>query len=259
MSAAIASRRSPSRTASAITGSSSTINTRMGSDAGSPDISSAYQKTHMSWQHRAAFTGGMAYRQPARTATCWSRPTVYRVRRRRLLSGVVLALLVAYAAVQLLNDTAQVRLSTVRTRIARGGTFATVNWPQQGQAALVLGNGRPAASPAQQPVPIASLAKVMTAYLTLKRYPLSGAQDGFTITITQAQAQAQGAARGQSVVAVRAGEQLTERQLLEALLIPSGNNIAWTLATEVMGGETRFVAEMNDEARALGMDHTMYT
>ena len=92
----------------------------------------------------------------------------------------------------------------------------------------MLGNGRPAASPDEQPVPIASLAKVMTAYLTLKRYPLSGAQDGFTITVTaaQAQAEAQDAAQGQSVVAVQAGEQLTERQLLEALLIPSGNNIA---------------------------------
>ena len=125
----------------------------------------------------------------------------------------------------------------------------------------MVGNGRPAASPHEQPVPIASLAKVMTAYLTLKRYPLSGAQDGFTITVTaaQAQAEAQDAAQDQSVVAVQAGEQLTERQLLEALLIPSGNNIARMLAARVAGSETRFIAEMNAEARALGMDHTIYT
>jgi D-alanyl-D-alanine carboxypeptidase len=49
---------------------------------------------------------------------------------------------------------------------------------------LVLGNGRPAASPHERPVAIASLAKVMAAYLTLERYPLSGAQDGFTITVS---------------------------------------------------------------------------
>jgi D-alanyl-D-alanine carboxypeptidase (penicillin-binding protein 5/6) len=55
------------------------------------------------------------------------------------------------------------------------------------------------------------------------------------------------------------GEQLTERQLLEALLIPSGNNIARLLAAEVAGSETRFVAEMNDEAHTLGMAHTVYT
>ena len=134
-------------------------------------------------------------------------------------------------------------------------------WPLRGQAALVVGNDAPAASPHEQPAPIASLAKVMTAYLTLKRYPLSGAQEGFTITVTAAQAEvySQDAAQGQSDVAVQAGEQLTERQLLEALLIPSGNNIARMLAALVAGSEERFLAEMNAESRSLGMDHTTYT
>jgi D-alanyl-D-alanine carboxypeptidase (penicillin-binding protein 5/6) len=58
---------------------------------------------------------------------------------------------------------------------------------------------------------------------------------------------------------VHVGEQLTERQLLEALLVPSGNNIAQMLGAQVAGSETRFIAEMNDKARALGMDHTIYT
>jgi D-alanyl-D-alanine carboxypeptidase (penicillin-binding protein 5/6) len=134
-------------------------------------------------------------------------------------------------------------------------------WPERGQAAFVLGNDRPAASPHQQPVAIASLAKVMTAYLTLKRYPLSGAQGGFTITVSAADAQvaAEGGADGQSVVAVRPGEQLTERQLLEALLIPSGNNVAQMLAGLVADSATEFVADMNAEARTLGMNHTIYT
>lgn len=70
---------------------------------------------------------------------------------------------------------------------------------------------------------------------------------------------AEDARQGQSVVAVQAGEQLTERQLLQALLIPSGNNIAQMLAILVAGSETRFTAEMNATARSLGMDHTTYT
>jgi D-alanyl-D-alanine carboxypeptidase (penicillin-binding protein 5/6) len=143
----------------------------------------------------------------------------------------------------------------------RRTSVSAVSWPQQGQAALVLGNSRPAATADEQPVPIASVTKVMTAYLTLKHYPLGGTQDGFTIAITPAQAQdeAQDTADNQSRVAVAAGEELTERQLLEALLIPSGNNIARILAAQVAGSETSFVAEMNAEARALGMDHTTYT
>jgi D-alanyl-D-alanine carboxypeptidase (penicillin-binding protein 5/6) len=183
---------------------------------------------------------------------------VYRPRRRRVLLGAVLALLLLATAFA-----APGHLPADKDRIPdKGRTYLSpVSWPQRGQAAFVLGNGRPAASPQEQPAAIASLAKVMTAYLTLERYPLSGAQDGFTITVTvaQAQAAAQDAARDQSVVAVRAGEQLTERQLLEALLIPSGNNIAWMLAAQVAGSETRFLAEMNAKARALGMHHTIYT
>ncbi len=192
----------------------------------------------------------MIYSEPARTVARRTRSTA--CRRRRVLIGAVLALLLACAAFSAarhpLNEKDRTYVSAVR-------------WPRRGQAALVLGNGRPAASPHEQLVPIASLAKVMTAYLILKRYPLSGAQDGFTTTINaaQAQAEAQDAAHDQSVVAVRAGEQLTERQLLEALLIPSGNNIAQMLAARVAGSEPRFIAEMNGETRALGMDHTIYT
>jgi D-alanyl-D-alanine carboxypeptidase (penicillin-binding protein 5/6) len=178
--------------------------------------------------------------------------TVYGRRRRGVLLGSVLALFLAHAGFaatsHLLNDKGRAYVSQV-------------GWPQQGQAALVLGNGRAAASPHEHPVPIASLAKVMTAYLTLTRYPLSAGQDGFTITVTAAQAQAvtEDAREGQSVVAVQAGEQLTERQLLEALLIPSGNNIARMLAAQAAGSQTRFVAEMNAQARGFRMDRTTYT
>ena len=133
-------------------------------------------------------------------------------------------------------------------------------WPAQGQAAIVVAGGAAAASPGQEPAPIASLAKVMTAYLTLKRHPLGGSP-GFTLTVSaeQAEAVAAEADENQSVVPVRAGERLTERQLLEALLIPSGNNIARMLAVGVGGDEGDFVAAMNAEARALGMAQTTYT
>jgi serine-type D-Ala-D-Ala carboxypeptidase (penicillin-binding protein 5/6) len=185
--------------------------------------------------------------------------TVYGRRRRRALLGTLIALLLAYAAFARAGHSpggkAQILGYTYRANGPR------IGWPQHGQAALVLGDERPAASPNEHPVPIASLAKVMAAYLTLERYPLSESQDGFTVTVSAAQAQevAEEARESQSVVAVRAGEQLTERELLEALLIPSGNNIAQLLAVQVAGSETGFVGEMNAKARALGMDHTNYT
>jgi serine-type D-Ala-D-Ala carboxypeptidase (penicillin-binding protein 5/6) len=187
--------------------------------------------------------------------------TVYGRRRRlgRALLGAVLAPFLALAAFagagRPIDGNAHPLDNNRRTYLS------PVGWPQQGQAALVLAKVGLAASPDEQPVPIASLAKVMTAYLTLERYPLSDAQDGFRVTVSAADAQAAAldARQGQSVVAVAAGERLTERELLEALLIPSGNNIAQMLADEVAGSEAGFIAEMNAEARALGMDHTSYT
>jgi len=135
-------------------------------------------------------------------------------------------------------------------------------WPAGGQAALVAqGIGSLGSAGGDEPRPIASLAKVMTAYLTLSKYPLSGTGGGFVLTVTPAEARAElrDAEQDQSVVAVRAGERLDERQLLEALLVPSGNNIARMLAAYEAGSVSRFVAEMNRTARALGMDKTTYT
>jgi D-alanyl-D-alanine carboxypeptidase (penicillin-binding protein 5/6) len=65
--------------------------------------------------------------------------------------------------------------------------------------------------------------------------------------------------QGESVVSIVAGEQLTERQALQALLLPSANNIAAVLARWDAGSVERFVAGMNETAWSLGMTHTRYT
>jgi serine-type D-Ala-D-Ala carboxypeptidase (penicillin-binding protein 5/6) len=138
---------------------------------------------------------------------------------------------------------------------------STDGWPQHGQWAYVLGNGRLAVSPDEQPVPIASLAKVMTAYLVLKHYPLRAGDSGrrFVLGPRDVADTETRRGEGQSTVDVRAGEQLTERDALMAILLPSANNIAVLVAREVAGSVPSFVAEMNDTAYALGMSHTIYT
>ena len=134
--------------------------------------------------------------------------------------------------------------------------------PASGQAALVVqGIGSLGSAGGKTPRPTASLAKVMTAYLTLRKHPLSRTGGGFTLTVTpaDAEAEAQDAKQGESVVAVRAGERLDERELLEALLIRSGDNIARMLASYEARSVSRFVVEMNRTAWALGMHETTYT
>ena len=80
-----------------------------------------------------------------------------------------------------------------------------------------------------------------------------------TITPAEVQEEQQRADLGQSTLAVRAGEQITERQALEALLIPSANNIAELLAVHEAGTLASFVTRMNYTARKLGMVSTTYT
>jgi D-alanyl-D-alanine carboxypeptidase (penicillin-binding protein 5/6) len=125
----------------------------------------------------------------------------------------------------------------------------------------VLGSGRFAVSLHQQPVPIASVAKVMTAYVVVEHDPLRVGDSGRRFVVGQDDVVDTETRRreGQSVVDVRAGEQLTERDALMAILLASANNIAVLVARQVSGRVASFVAEMNDSARALGMSHTTYT
>jgi D-alanyl-D-alanine carboxypeptidase (penicillin-binding protein 5/6) len=109
--------------------------------------------------------------------------------------------------------------------------------------------------------PIASVAKVMTAYLVLRDHPLGAEQEGPALTLTDADVADTERRRGlrESIVTVAAGERLTERQALQALLLPSANNIAAVLARWDAGSTERFVARMNATARLLGMTRTRYT
>jgi D-alanyl-D-alanine carboxypeptidase (penicillin-binding protein 5/6) len=106
---------------------------------------------------------------------------------------------------------------------------------------------------------MASIAKVMTALVVLGDKPLTGG-DGPSITMTDLDVQTYQAdlAQHQSVVKVEAGEQLTEFQALEAMLIPSGNNIAEALARWDAVSVSAFVDKMNKQGKKLGLARTVF-
>jgi D-alanyl-D-alanine carboxypeptidase (penicillin-binding protein 5/6) len=151
---------------------------------------------------------------------------------------------------------------TLAAYVRLPGSAPALAWPREGQAAMqVQGIGPTTQSGSLAPVPIASVAKVMTAYLTLLAHPLAAGAEGFEMTITPAEVaeEEERAELLESVVPVRAGERLSERQALEALLLPSANNIAALLAVHDAGTIAAFVARMNATALALGMRSTHYT
>jgi D-alanyl-D-alanine carboxypeptidase (penicillin-binding protein 5/6) len=204
----------------------------------------------------------MTYREPAR-------PTARRIRIRRIRVVALLVVITAIAAVfgyWLLAYSASTATSPIDVprsehHGAVGEALPSTVWPAHGQAAVQMGQSPVQAGPNQHAAPIASVAKVMTAYLVLRDHPLRSGEDGPTITLTDADVADTDRRRRQqeSVVSIAVGEQLTELQALQALLLPSANNIAAVLARWDAGSADRFVARMNATARSLGMTHTRYT
>ena len=142
-----------------------------------------------------------------------------------------------------------------------GNVLRSVMWPAYGQAAVQMGQSQIEAGPNQHAAPVASVAKVMTAYLVLRDHPLGVGEDGPTITLTDADVADtdRRSRQRESIVPIIAGEQLSELQALQALLLPSANNIAAVLARWDAGSVGRFVAHMNATAWSLGMTRTRYT
>jgi D-alanyl-D-alanine carboxypeptidase (penicillin-binding protein 5/6) len=95
----------------------------------------------------------------------------------------------------------------------------------------------------------------------LRDHPLTATSSGPTITLSKAMAETYSEAllNDESAVETDTGERITERQALEALMLASAGNVADILAMWDKGSISPFLAEMNAQARALGMTHTNFT
>jgi D-alanyl-D-alanine carboxypeptidase (penicillin-binding protein 5/6) len=137
-----------------------------------------------------------------------------------------------------------------------------VAWPEQGASAIgSLAEGVKGVAGGDEARPIASMAKVITALVILDKKPLVG--DGETVTLDQTDVDffAQTIAKNGSNLMVQNGEQLTERQLLEALLLVSANNIADSLVHRIFGSQENYkiaaeawLAKNNLENTTVGSD-----
>ncbi|WP_228901350.1 D-alanyl-D-alanine carboxypeptidase [Streptomyces sp. DH1] len=182
------------------------------------------------------------------------------VRRVKIWTPLVLLLVIILGIVQAMRPLPSPELDlTARESFTFEGGKPEIPWPSSGQAALdVQGIGTFGSSGEQKPVPIASVAKVMTAYVILRDHPLKSGADGPMIAIDQA-AEEQSDAGDESTVHVYAGDKISQREALDAILIASANNVARLLARWDAGSEKAFVEKMNAAAKDLGMTNTTYT
>ncbi len=184
-------------------------------------------------------------------------------RRRRLLTwgtALVLLALIAGAVAQWVRPIPHATIETQDVRLP--GTAPTFAWPSGGEsAATVVGVGTLGQVRGTQPVPIAGLADLLTAYVVLSDHHLAPGADGPAIPVTaEALAAYQsGQANQVSEVPVAAGESLTELQALEGLLVDSGADMATVLADWDAGSDSAFVTKMNAAASTLGLTSTHIT
>ncbi|MGA4844981.1 hypothetical protein ACOBQB_01315 [Streptomyces sp. G5(2025)] len=125
-----------------------------------------------------------------------------------------------------------VRLPRAPERVRDG---LDLPWPKEGQAAVAVEKvGVLGAEGTSRPVPIASVTKVMTAYVVLKGHPLDAGEDGPLIKVDE-RAAAEAHSSSESTAPLDAGRRLSQRKLLELMLLPSANNVARLLARRDAG------------------------
>ena len=104
-----------------------------------------------------------------------------------------------------------------------------------------------------QPVPIASLTKIMTALITMERTRLTD-----LVTVDPRAVFGRREYGASSILGLRAGERISVENLLYAMMLGSANDAALALAIHIAGSEKGFVRVMNARAHRLGMRRTVF-
>jgi serine-type D-Ala-D-Ala carboxypeptidase (penicillin-binding protein 5/6) len=102
--------------------------------------------------------------------------------------------------------------------------------------------------------PIGSIVKVMTALVVIQAGDLNQ-----QITVPESVIAYLNSQNGPSTAGLIVGDRLTALELLEALLLPSGCDAAYTLAQAYGPGTGAFIAKMNTEAQRLGLTGTHFS
>lgn len=124
-------------------------------------------------------------------------------------------------------------------------------YPRAATAYAVAINGRLIwARAADTARPPASLTKIMTALIVLE----GDWHPDADVSVSASAAGAKGRRLG-----LRAGERISALDALTAMLLGSANDACLALAEHGTGSESRFVARMNERARALGLAKTRFS
>lgn len=163
-----------------------------------------------------------------------------------------------YCAYALLRPVGALK-TTILPPVLPAQVTVDIPWPASGQAAFGADDyGFLASHNEQKPSPMASVTKVITALSILEKKPLKPNEAGPLLTMTPKDVELynQYIAKDGAAVPVYAGETITQYQALQAMMLPSANNIADTAAIWAFGSLEAYLAHANSLVKRLGMSQT---
>jgi D-alanyl-D-alanine carboxypeptidase (penicillin-binding protein 5/6) len=169
------------------------------------------------------------------------------LRRRLTVFGVLVLVLgiIGYLAFAILRPLPATAASLKPTETLTQ-TATQIAWPAYGTGAIsaVGFDGILSSYGPQVSTPMASITKTVTALVVLDAMPLAAGESGPELTLTAADQRiyAEVIAEGGSAAPVAVGSVFTERQLLEAMMLPSANNYSIMLANWAYGSVEKFLA-----------------
>lgn len=183
------------------------------------------------------------------------------LRRRLTVFGVLVLILgiIGYLAFAILRPLPATAATLAPTETITQ-TVDQMAWPAYGNGAIgaVGFDGILSSHGAQQSTPMASITKTVTALVVLDAMPLAAGESGPELTLTAADQRiySEVIAEGGSAAPVAVGSVFTERQLLEAMMLPSANNYSITLANWAYGSVENFLAAATTWLGAHGLAGT---
>lgn len=111
---------------------------------------------------------------------------------------------------------------------------------------------------ADQPLPPASLAKMMTTYITSVEIESGRLKEDDLVLISDNAWELGGAKTDGSTMFLSPRSKVSVLDLMHGVIIQSGNDAAIALAEHISGGESAFADNMNYQAELLGMSDTYY-
>ena len=106
---------------------------------------------------------------------------------------------------------------------------------------------------AREPLPPASVTKVMTMLLIMEAIDSGKIRWGDLVTASES-----AAAKGGSQIYLKVGETMTVSDMVKSIAVSSANDCACAMAEHIAGSEAAFVELMNAKAKALGMRDTNF-